>query len=152
MVIHTDLGAGFVSGADVLEGRPEGVVRPRGAVALARAGVTTLLALAAAALIGSATTAAPRSIQPATPLASTTVGPEMSGRHAVPQSAQRCLDAHHLALVANARRHGRSIKLDQARRWCGKGWTGAAQNGRTRPEGVRRSGSRRTILLVDWRI
>jgi hypothetical protein len=147
----TDPEVGFGSGADVLEGRPEGVSRPRGVIAVGLAAVTTLLALAAAMHIGSSSPTTPASRPAATRLVSTLV-PGEAGRHAVPPAAQLCVDDHHRALVANAKRRGRFVDLEQGRRWCGHEWTGQAQNGKARPDGVRRSGSRRTVLLVDWRI
>ena len=151
MVIRTDPDLGIDSGADVLEGRPEGVSRPRGVIAVGLAAVTTLFALTAAVQVGSASPTTPTSRPAATRLVST-LDPAETERHAVPPGAQLCVDAHHRALVANAKRRGRFVNLEQGRRWCGREWTGETQNGRARPDGVRRSGSRRTVLLVGWRI
>jgi hypothetical protein len=152
MVIHTDPGVGLDTGADVLEGRPERVSRSSGVLGVAFATVTTLFALAAAGLVGPASPTAPRSLQSATPLVSTPFDAEAGGRHVLPRGAQSCVDAQHRALVANATRRGRSVGLESGLRWCSREWAGVAQNGRTRPEGVRTSVAGRTDLLVERRI
>jgi hypothetical protein len=150
MVIRTDTGVGL-GGADVLEGRPEGTARPHGVATVVLTIATTLVALAAAVHIGSASPATHQSVEPAISFVSTPAQTETGERHAVPPAEKLCVDAHHRALVANAKRRGRSVNLGQGRRWCGRDWTAEPQNGSGRPDGVRRSGSRRTVLLVDWR-
>jgi hypothetical protein len=108
------------AGLDVIESGPEPSgtqLRPRGHPALALLTVTVMLAVGAALNQGAApaTPPTPSPTPTASGAAMINTGPVGSDALLI---AQLCLDARHVALVANALRHDQPLTLGRVRGWC----------------------------------